>query len=651
MFFPSGLERIVHPDITCRECAEVTGLVLKKLGQPVMTNLYYNTIKMLLERVSSVMVDYESLKILISYVEECMRGSNLIEELGLDPQNAGERGLKMLMILAYVFPAHYFHADIISHLVRLVKTEDPMVLSVLTFLGKYKPVFEHFPEVSDEHGLVPLCKEFAERGNPKHAKQAIRCLHINYGKSGFAEFNEILDKVRLNLVPESENYLTAIVAFGHIAQNLPDQFPVHIKNIVSRKIVKELLVKNSETESSLPSNEPWCTEEQLPFETRCKVEGLKAMARWLVGLKNDKLSAQKTFRMLTAFITKKGDLLQTGKLSKAEMAWLRLAAGCAMLRICEQKGVGDQYFAEQFYTLSTLVNDETLEVRERFLNKLHKGLSRGLPSKGLPLDFMGFYALTALEENRRLKSMARQQMWANVAKRRDYAKTLSVTNMCSIEKAMEELPRILPDYMLLFSIPILTHCPQFIDAKDLAQLKLMKNCLSHILEPLLTKNDFYCFGFYKEMIERAKNCTDALFPEDEAVNQRMWAMCDLAMSLLLQKTTNFDYKDIQSETRIPSMYFKRNPDPNYINTRIYIPLELQYTGPVGNKKVAPVINVNANRRLKGKRAPVTVPTANQTNDAKPVTASETQIRLPGMESSSDGEGTDPPGKKPRTREP
>nr|CAD7404383.1 unnamed protein product [Timema cristinae] len=38
-------------------------LVLKKLGQPVMTNLYYNTVKMLLERVSSVMIDHESLKV------------------------------------------------------------------------------------------------------------------------------------------------------------------------------------------------------------------------------------------------------------------------------------------------------------------------------------------------------------------------------------------------------------------------------------------------------------------------------------------------------------------------------------------------------------------------------------------------------------
>lgn len=79
------------------------------------------------------------------------------------------------------------------------------------------------------------------------------------------------------------------------------------------------------------------------------------MARWLLGLKTDVLSAQKTFRMLNAFVVNKGDLLQQGRLSKAEMSWLRLQAGCSMLKICEQKGVGDQFTAEQFYNLSQLM--------------------------------------------------------------------------------------------------------------------------------------------------------------------------------------------------------------------------------------------------------------------------------------------------------
>ena len=60
-----------------------------------------------------------------------------------------------------------------------------------------------------------------------------------------AVFAEVLEQVKENLTPErGEAYCTAIVALGHIAFHLPEKFPVHIKNIVSRKIVKELIMKD-----------------------------------------------------------------------------------------------------------------------------------------------------------------------------------------------------------------------------------------------------------------------------------------------------------------------------------------------------------------------------------------------------------------------
>lgn len=60
-----SMETILKRDVSCKECADTMTIVLKKLGQPIMTNLYYNTIKMLLERVASVMVDHHSLQILV----------------------------------------------------------------------------------------------------------------------------------------------------------------------------------------------------------------------------------------------------------------------------------------------------------------------------------------------------------------------------------------------------------------------------------------------------------------------------------------------------------------------------------------------------------------------------------------------------------
>ena len=46
-------------------------------------------------------------------------------------------------MLSYVFPSHFLHEDILSHLISFLDLEDevaPLVLSVLTFLGKYRPI-------------------------------------------------------------------------------------------------------------------------------------------------------------------------------------------------------------------------------------------------------------------------------------------------------------------------------------------------------------------------------------------------------------------------------------------------------------------------------------------------------------------------------
>lgn len=59
------METILKRDVSCKECADTMSAVLKKLGQPIMTNLYYNTVKMLLERIASVMVDKTSIEVLV----------------------------------------------------------------------------------------------------------------------------------------------------------------------------------------------------------------------------------------------------------------------------------------------------------------------------------------------------------------------------------------------------------------------------------------------------------------------------------------------------------------------------------------------------------------------------------------------------------
>lgn len=59
-----------------------------------------------------------------------------------------------------------------------------------------------------------------------------------------------------------------------------------------------------------------------------------------------------------------------------------------------------------------------------------------------------------------------------------------------------------------------------------------------------------------------------------SVLQKLWAVCDLAMNVIFSKTTNFDLKEFPSETRIPTMYFKR-ADELLANSKSYLPSEMQ----------------------------------------------------------------------------
>lgn len=637
-----GMEIILKRDVSCKECADTMASVLKKLGQPIMTNLYYNTVKMLLERIASVMVDKNSIEVLIGLIEDCMQSGRVVDEVGLPPGTAGERGLKLLSVLAYVFSAHFQHETILRHMIALLSFDvdyaAPYLLKAFTYLGRYKPLIDSHPAIVQELG--PICKEFAESGTPKQAKHAVRCMFVNTQTQEITNvadiFPDIVETLKQTLNSENENYRTAIVCLGHVAYNVPERFMTPIKNLISRKIVKELLVKDvAENREDVPTGD-WCEEDSLPHETRCKVEGLKTMARWLLGLKNDVLSAQKTFRMLNAFIKQKGDLLEQGHLSPAEMSWLRLSAGKAMLKICEQKGVGDQFTAEQFYNLSQLMLDPVPEVREIFAKKLHKGLNKGIPHKCLPLDFMGYYALGGRETDKRLSNLLKTYIETDVNRRREYVKTFA-----TVERAMSQLPHILPDYMLVFAVPVLTHDPRFTSTEDRIQLKQIEKCLWLILEPLITNKEFFCNGFYKNIIDRMKNHKDAFKPDDEGTNCKMWAICDISMHLVNTKAITFDTREFSLDARIPSMYFQAQP-ADFHNTHIYIPLDMYIQQPVTKKPAIPyILTTGERKRMQRKISESSIDQAD---------AQTTSVSMDDMENSldADDENLEPPAKRSRS---
>ncbi|EDV35799.1 uncharacterized protein Dana_GF12284, isoform B [Drosophila ananassae] len=597
---------VLKRDVSCRECADTMGALLKKLGAHVQSNLYYNTVKMLIERVASVMVDKESIGVLIGLIEQCIQGGSMCEEIGISRQEAGERGLKLLSMLSYVFSAHFFTDTSLRHLIALLSYEQeyvaPLVLKSLTHLGRYQPLIDDVPAILNE--LAPVCRDFALIGTPKQAKHAVRCIFVNSQSSTATDgttsgsgsastttqtvhpiFHEIIEALRIKLTPNCEHQRTKIVTLGHIAYNMPQAFLTPIKNMIARRIVKELLIQEvpQQRDYDLPEDGDWCAQEDLPPDTLCKLDALKTMARWLLGLRTDEHAAQKTFRMLAAFVNQRGDLLGQNRLCGAEKSWLRLGAACAMLKVCEQKGVGDQYSAEQFLQLSQMMVDPVPEVREIFSRKLHKGLSRSLPRNCLPLDFMGLYVLAGLETERKLQDLVRHYTETDVNKRREYLKTVAMTSPDSSTDSQSQ--HIQPDYMLAFAIPVLVNDPRYTNHEDYVQLRKMEKCLRFILEPLMAKRESFVYGFYKQLLQLIKH-REFSQGSDKSDNYRMWALCDLSMHIIDSKFSSFDgnASTFSMPLALPEMYYKQPAVANFQNNDIYIPLDVYTLGAKSSSK-------------------------------------------------------------------
>ncbi|QQP49617.1 Sister chromatid cohesion protein PDS5 -like protein BAlike [Caligus rogercresseyi] len=301
------------------------------------------------------------------------------------------------------------------------------------------------------------------------------------------------------------------------------------------------------TEVTRSGTEEWVSEEKLPMETVCKIEAMKMMARWLLGLKNDALSAQKTFRMLNAVIVNKGDLLEQANPSPAERAWLRLSAGCAMLKICEQKGRWKRVLPGAV------------------LQPIHAPGGRGLDSSPS------------------IKDMAKKYLSSDINRRRDYVK---VNLLCgnwgenSSSSSSSVLPKVTPDFAIVYSIAVLSHWAKYESHEDVEILKEIQNALWFVMEPLI-KSEGYTFGFFKALIEVVKHHKDALRPDVDSLNFKMWALCDLALGLLVSKTKSFEYKEFPTESHISEVFFKPHEDPSWINIQNYLPPPLQIKG---NKK-------------------------------------------------------------------
>ncbi|CAM9528228.1 sister chromatid cohesion protein PDS5 homolog B isoform X1 [Lampetra fluviatilis] len=613
------LEVLVDNACSCKQAELCVREITKKLANPKQpTNPFLEMVKFLLERIAPVHIDAEAVSALIKQINKSIEGTADDEDEGISSDTAIRAGLELLKVLSFTNPAVFHSAETFESLLHCLKMEDEKVseAALQIFRNTGHKIETDFPQIRS--ALIPVLQQKAKKGTAQQAKHSIHCIFTIFSNRD-TQFAQIFEPLSKSLDANNPEQLTTpLVSIGHMAMLAPEQFAGPMKAMVANFIVKDLLMNDRFPGKKM--TKLWTPDEEVSPETNAKIQAIKLMVRWLLGMRNNQSkSGTSTLRLLSALIHSDGDLTEQGKISKSDMSRLRLAAGCAMLKLAQEPCYHEIITLEQYQLCALVINDECFQVRQVFAQKLHKALTK----LRLPLEYVAVFSLTAKDPVKERRAHARQCLVKNITLRREYLKQHATVG--------DKLLSLLPEYMVPYTIHLLAHDPDFTKVQDVEQLKDIRECLWFILEVLMTKDENNSHAYIRKMVENIKQAKDAQGPDDPKMNEKMYTVCDIALHIITNKSTTYSLESPKNPV-LPTKFFTQ-PDKNFNNTKCYLPEEVKALFSPGKAKAPTVLGtVNKPLATAGKQA--------QTKSS----------RMETMSNDSSNSAPSSPGRgKPRTR--
>ncbi|VDD81158.1 unnamed protein product [Mesocestoides corti] len=372
-------------------------------------------------------------------------------------------------------------------------------------------------------------------------------------------------KTCLACEPTSSDYIACLTCLSHVALLFPGVYNRQMKALMTGHLIPNLITKDEDkpTPSSstkrggfrkrkkekpddtedTTSPSDWTLDGNVPLLTRAKA-GLKLQ---------NKQVAQVIIRLLHRIIVHDGDLTCNGLMTFGDMSRMRLAAATSWLKIARVQFYAEVIEVGWYQSMSYVMCDPCTNVRSHFLNVLHQGLIQ----LKLPLEYIGMFVHAADVPEPVFRQRAKQYLTDNIKRRRDF-----IARHGSFEENPKLLFAILPDFVLAYAIHLLAHDPDWEKPEDVARLSAVKAALWFIMEPIMAGGNNYTF--LRQLLEKIKHSQDALRPDDEVANTKIYIACDISLGLLLTRCTNIVWKGCQFEIKLPRTLFLRAP-PSFSN--------------------------------------------------------------------------------------
>ena len=446
----------------------------------------------------------------------------------------GEKGLKLLSTILMIH-TNYGFANPATYQKLFAFTnsrKDHVVSSTLKLLSTYftptvRSLFtadqlESFNKTNDSH--LDKLKQFCKSGKPKQAKHAVHLIFNNFEKPSNEQilYELYKDLEHEAALKQSKTFITSLVSLGHICHLIPRKVGKEIKEFMSKSIVKDILLQPLSAQLNVSGSEvvstaaakrknnlklagKWCeNEEELPFDTRARIEAIKLVIRWCLGLKAECTNIVFTLRILVKLIKESSSSSsseQSSGVSEAEKSRVRCICGSQLIKLAQESCFKPLITAEFFHVLARLIIDPVTNVRDLIIKKLH----RGLKSSRLPIYYMSMFALCGFDSNRERKVRVKKLYSALVKSIRSNDAKEQRSQAASAPK-----PRILPEMCLPYAVSLLAHNTKIDSLKDDAKIKQVKECMSIILDPLLETPDAYQIAYIKKILNKIKTSDDGV---------------------------------------------------------------------------------------------------------------------------------------------
>ncbi|APA14981.1 hypothetical protein SS1G_13681 [Sclerotinia sclerotiorum 1980 UF-70] len=359
---------------------------------------------------------------------------------------------------------------------------------------------------------------------PKAAKYAITLLMAATDRKEM-HAKDILEKSSKDWKYGEGHFLTKLAAISQLqllSPKIADDYSNEILEITTKNLLLQVRTPAKDTDPS------WQNDDELDEECQAKCWALKILVNRLRTVEEAEIKtvAQPVYKLLNTLIVNDGELSKKQDTPRHHKSRLRLLAAQLMLKLCTTPAFDELLTPAQFDRLSFVAQDEHMNVRRGFVEKLQKYLVKDK----LPDRFYTIIFLTAFEPEQNFKNSI--ITWI-----RSRAKVFAESKSMVLEKT---LPRLLS---------LLAHHPDYsVEPRELID---HARYILYYVSSIASEDNLGLIYKYAQSVKQAR---DSINPVE---SENLYVLSDLAQAVISkwEVKKGWTMQSYPAKVRVPAKLF------------------------------------------------------------------------------------------------